>query len=228
MASEATFERTARGARTAHPTGGYYRVPRRLVHLGCFGVFVLLFALVVGLGFWLRALSYFLVVDQPLPPRADAIVVLGGGGTHGARETQAARLYRSGIATVVVTTGGPVAGEREATYAQWSIDRLVRRGVPREAVVPTFAGDSTSTDALGVRAMAEARGWTTLVVVTDDWHSRRAQLVFARVFNGSPIRYYLSPADGPRFDPEAWWLDETSALIVVSEYVKLLAYVVGG
>ena len=106
----------------------------------------------------------------------------------------------------------PVAGEREATYAQWSIDRLVRRGVPREAVVPTFAGDSTSTDASGVRAMAEARGWTTLVVVTDDWHSRRAQLVFARVFNGSPIRYYLSPANGPRFDPEAWWLDETSAL----------------
>ena len=228
MAGEATFERAAPGARPGQRTAGYYRLPRRAVHLGCFGAFVLLFALVVGLGFWLRALSAFLVVAPELPRRADAIVVLGGGGTHGARETRAAELFRSGLAPVVVTTGGPVAGEREATYAQWSIERLVRRGVPRDAVVPTFIGDSTSTDALGVRAMAEARGWRTLVVVTDDWHSRRAQVVFRRVLDGSSIRSYLAPAQGPRFNPDAWWLDETSALIVVSEYLKLLGYLVSG
>jgi len=227
VASQATLERTARGVPAAERPDGYYRLPRRLVHLGCFGVFVVLFALVVGLGFWLRALSHFLVVEQALPAGADAIVVLGGGGTHGSRETRAAQLYRSGLAPRVVTTGGPVAGEREATYAQWSIDRLVRRGVPRDAVVPTFTGDSTSTDAMGVRTMAEARGWATLVVVTDDWHSRRTQFVFGRVFDGSPIRSYVSPAHGPRFDLEAWWLDETSALIVVSEYAKLLAYLAG-
>jgi uncharacterized SAM-binding protein YcdF (DUF218 family) len=211
----------------ARSASRYYRIPRRPVHIGCFAVFVLLFALVVGLGFWLRTLSAFLVVPEELPTRADAIIVLGGGGTHGARESQAATLYKAAIAPVVVTTGGPVAGEREATYAEWSIQRLERRGVPRPVVVATFFGESTRTDAVGARRLAEQRGWRQIVVVTDDWHSRRAQLVFDQVFGGSPIAYSFSPAHGPRFDPQGWWLDETSALIVVSEYVKLIAYTVG-
>jgi uncharacterized SAM-binding protein YcdF (DUF218 family) len=205
----------------------YYRVPRRLVRVGCFAAFAVLFALVVGLGFWLSALSDFLVVPEQLPARADAIVVLGGGGTHGARESQAAELYRAGLAPVVVTTGGPVAGEREATYAEWSIQRLVRRGVPRESVLATYVGESTRTDALGARRLAEERGWRTVVVVTDDWHSRRAKLVFDQVFGSSPVAYSFSPARGPRFDARGWWLDETSALLVVSEYVKIIAYWLG-
>ena len=188
---------------------------------------MLLFALVVGLGFWLRSLSSFLTVADPLPPSADAIVVLGGGGTHGARELQAAELYKAGLAPLVVTTGGPVAGEREATYAEWSIQRLERRGVPRAAVLATFFGESTRTDALGARRLAEERGWRRIVVVTDDWHSRRARLVFDQVFGGSAVAYAFSPAHGPRFDPYAWWLDETSALLVVSEYLKIAAYLSG-
>ena len=225
MAGERALERP-----TVFPRGEasrYYRVPRRLVRVGCFGAFVLLFALVVGLGFWLRALSDFLVVPEHLPARADAIVVLGGGGTHGARELEAAELYKAGLAPLVVTTGGPVAGEREATYAEWSIQRLERRGVPRAAVLATFFGESTRTDALGARRLAEERGWRHIVVVTDDWHSRRARLVFDQVFDGSAVAYHFSPAHGPRYDPQAWWLDETSALLVVSEYVKIVTYALG-
>jgi uncharacterized SAM-binding protein YcdF (DUF218 family) len=65
------------------------------------------------------------------------------------------------------------------------------------------------------------------VVVTETWHSRRAQLTFARVFADSSIAVYHAPAPSPRFRPDAWWLDETSALMVVTEYVKLLAFLAG-
>lgn len=206
----------------------YYRVPRRLVHVGCLLVVALAFLLVVGLGFWLRAMADFLVVDERLPPTpADAIVVMGGGGAHGARESQAARLYLAGVAPVVVTTGGPVAGEERATYARWSVQRLVRRGVPVEAVIATNEGDSTLTDAFGVRRLAEARGWQSIVLVTDDWHSRRTQIAFERAVGGAGFSLYSSPAHGPRFEPTAWWLDETSALVVVTEYIKLAAFLVG-
>lgn len=174
----------------------------------------------------MRAVSSFLVLDEPAPARADAIVVLGGGGTHGARESRAAELFRAGVAPIVVTTGGPVAGQREATYAEWSIERLMRRGVPREAIAPTYQGDSTLTDAWGARRAAEERGWRSVVVVTDDWHSRRADATFDYVLAGSAITHTIAAARGPRFNPQAWWLDETSALLVVSEYVKLLAFAI--
>lgn len=206
------------------PTG-YYRVPRRLVHVGCVGLLVAAVAILLGLGVWMRALGEFLVVTERLPQRADAIVVLGGGDRTGNRELQAARLYAAGLAPIVITTGGPVAGEEtRATYAEWSVERLIRRGVPANAALATNEGDSTLTDALGVRRMADARGWRDLLLVTDDWHTRRTELLFAQAFRGTDVRLYVSPAPSERFDPAAWWTDEDAILSVVSEYIKLASY----
>jgi uncharacterized SAM-binding protein YcdF (DUF218 family) len=206
----------------------YYRLPRRLVNglLLAFGLS--LFLAIVGFGAALRAVGHHLVADERLPARADAIVVMGGGDRHAARETQAASLYTRGLAPLVLTTGGPVAGEAApATYAEWSVQRLSRRGVPRSAVISTNEGDSTVGDARGVRRLAEARGWRDLVVVTDRWHSHRTEVVFQSVFAGSPIRVYSSPAASRNFDPDAWWTDEDAAISVATEYIKLVAFRVG-
>jgi uncharacterized SAM-binding protein YcdF (DUF218 family) len=209
----------------AVPSSRYYRLPRRSVN-GCLLVVGLgLFLAVVGFGAALRALGHQLVAEERLPTRADAIVVMGGGDRHGAREAQAAALFGRGLAPVVLTTGGPVAGEAApATYAEWSVQRLTRRGVPRAAVIATNEGDSTIGDARGVRKLAEARGWRDVVVVTDNWHSRRTELVFRSVFAGSPVRVHSSPATSRNFDPDAWWTDEEAAISVATEYIKLLAF----
>lgn len=202
----------------------YYRLPRRLVNGCLLAVGLGLFLAVVGFGAALRGLGHLLVADERLPARADAIVVMGGGDRYAARETQAAALYARGLAPVVLTTGGPVAGETVATYAEWSVQRLGRRGVPRSAVIATNEGDSTFGDARGVRRLAEARGWRDLIVVTDSWHSYRTEVVFRSVFAGSPVRVYSSPAASRDFDPDAWWTDEDAAISVATEYIKLLAF----
>src|SRR5262249_25058853 len=156
----------------------YYRVPRRLVHTLGLILVVGALLLVLGAAIWLRAAASFLIVAERLPPHADAIVVLGGGDRNGNREHQAARLYVAGLAPLVITAGGPVAGvETRATYSQWSVDRLVRRGVPASAAMATNEGDSTLTDAEGVRPLADARGWHDLLLVTDSWHTRRTEVL---------------------------------------------------
>jgi uncharacterized SAM-binding protein YcdF (DUF218 family) len=208
-------------------TAAYYRIPRRLVHGIALALFVVVFAGVVGVGVWLRTLGEFLVVPENLPTHADAIVVLGGGGNRGNREQQAADLFRRGLAPIVITTGGPVAGEvARATYAEWSLQRLVRRGVPANAAFATNEGDSTATDALGVRRVADARGWHDLLLVTDSWHTRRTKLIFDQVFRGTGVRLYASPAPNEHYVADAWWTDEEGAISLTSEYIKLAAYVV--
>ena len=215
-------------ARAAPVDRRYYRLPKRLVDGVVITLGLLLFLAVVGFGAALRGLGHYLIAKERLPARADAIVVMGGGDRHATRETQAAALYARGLAPVVLTTGGPVAGEpAPATYAEWSVQRLARRGVPRTAVIPTNQGDSTQGDARGVRRLAEARGWHDLVIVTDSWHSHRTEIVFRSVFAGSPIRLYNSPAASPDFDPNAWWTDEQAAISVATEYIKLGAFYVG-
>jgi uncharacterized SAM-binding protein YcdF (DUF218 family) len=217
---------------SARPTavdGRYYRLPKRLVDGVLLAVALLLFLGVVGFGTAMRGLGHYLVAKEArLPAHADAIVVMGGGDRHATRESQAAALYTGGLAPVVLTTGGPVAGEQApATYAEWSVQRLTRRGVPRAAVIATNEGQSTEGDARGVRRLAEARGWHDLVIVTDRWHSHRTEIAFRYVFDGSPIRFYSSPAASPDFDPDAWWTDEDAAISVATEYIKLVAHVVG-
>ena len=202
-----------------------YRVPRRLVH-GLLAALVLgVLLLFFGRVPLLRAAGAYLILPERLPERADAIVVLGGGGANGNREAEAARLYRAGIAPLVLTTGGPVPGEdAPATYAEWSVQRLVRRGVPRAAVQPTNEGVSTIGDARGTLRMARQNGWRALVFVTDSWHTRRTQMLFEGVFAGSGVDLYVAPAPSPEFDPELWWLREDSVLPVATEYIKMAAY----
>jgi uncharacterized SAM-binding protein YcdF (DUF218 family) len=206
----------------------YYRLPKRLVNGVLLGLGLVLFLALVGYGAALRGLGHHLIVAERLPAHADAIVVMGGGDKSGTREAQAAALYVRGLAPLVLTTGGPVTGEAApATYAEWSVQRLERRGVPRTAVVPTNEGDSTVGDARGVRKLAQARGWHDLVVVTDSWHSHRTEVAFRSVFQDSAIRVYSSPARSPGFDPDAWWTDEDAALAVATEYIKLAAFYAG-
>jgi uncharacterized SAM-binding protein YcdF (DUF218 family) len=200
----------------------YYRLPRRLVHTLALIVLVSALLLALGAALWLRAAAGFLIVAERLPQHADAIVVLGGGGRNGSRELQAARLYAAGLAPLVITTGGPVAGvEARATYSQWSLDRLVRRGVPASAAMATNEGDSTFTDAEGVRRLADARGWHDLLLVTDSWHTRRTEVLFQHVFRDADVRLWVSPAPSDAFDPTAWWHDEDAIQSVLSEYIKL-------
>jgi uncharacterized SAM-binding protein YcdF (DUF218 family) len=205
----------------------YIRVSRRFVHWLLLALVVTLFLGVVGFGVGMRLIGTLLIVPDDPPARADAIVVLGGGYRSGTREQRAADLFAAGIAPLVLTTGGPTAGETApATYADWSVQRLVRRGVPAERIEATNQGDSTQTDARGVRALAEAREWRTLILVTDSWHSRRTAIIFDRVFRGTAVRLHSAPAPDPRFIPTAWWTHENSALVVLTEYVKFIAYLV--
>ena len=219
--------REPRQARRAS-IAAYLRIPKRLMHIGCFGIVLAAFAGFIGIGVWLEAMGQFLVVPERLPARADAIVVLGGGSAAASREARAAELFTRGIAPLVITTGGPVAGDRGlATYANWSIERLERRGVPRSAVIATNVGDSTYTDALGVRTLAEERGWRTIVLVTDVWHTRRTSMVFARAFEARPVALFMAPAPSARFTTNNWWRDELAANIVITEYIKLIAFWAG-
>lgn len=203
----------------------YYRVSRRLVHTALLLMLVATIVLALAFTAGLRAAANYLIVPERLPARADAIIVLGGGGRNGEREVQAARLFAKGLAPFVVTTGGPVAGlETRATYAQWSLDRLVRRGIPPASAMATNEGDSTFTDAEGVRRLADRRQWHDLVLVSESWHTRRTEVLFRHVFRDTDVRLWVSPAPSDAFDPAAWWRDEDAIQSVLTEYIKLGSY----
>jgi uncharacterized SAM-binding protein YcdF (DUF218 family) len=116
----------------------------------------------------------FVWPDLPaLPPRADAIVQLGGPGN---RRPVALNLARQGRAPLVAIS---------VSYAEvdkpWC-DRGRLRGVP----VVCFHSEPFTTrgEARSIAALAEQRGWHSVILVTTPDQASRATLRVRRCFDG--------------------------------------------
>lgn len=117
----------------------------------------------------------------------DAIVVLGAAQYDGrpspqlrARLDHVVTLWNLPVAPVVVVTGGKQSGDR-FTEAEASRDYLVSRGLPVEVIVIESRGESTYQSLEAVRNEARVNQWQRVVLVSDPYHLKRAQLVAAEL-----------------------------------------------
>jgi uncharacterized SAM-binding protein YcdF (DUF218 family) len=119
-------------------------------------------------------------LDQREP--ADAIVVLGAAQYNGrpspvlkARLDHALELYRAGLASVIVVTGGIGTGDRvsEATVGH----RYLRtREVPDSAIVVRPDGRTTEESIHSVAEWMHERELSRVLLVSDPFHMARLRL----------------------------------------------------
>jgi uncharacterized SAM-binding protein YcdF (DUF218 family) len=135
--------------------------------------------------------------------KSDALIVLGDDNFYADRATRGAQLFREGKAPVIVASGRRL--RPSAGIAELMEHDLAERGVPRDKIV-RFAHDADSTleEAQALARLAKERKWHSVIVVTSNFHTRRARYIFRRVFpQGMEVRM-ASARDGD-FDPELWW-----------------------
>jgi len=142
------------------------------------------------------------IVDETLE-HADAIIVLSDDNFYADRVTRAAELMREGKAPLVVASGRrlrPYAGIAELMQHD-----LIERGVPKEKILsfPEDA-DDTREEAEALRNLVLEKKWTSVLVVTSNYHTRRARYIFRRVFPQGVQLAVVSARDGD-FDPQQWW-----------------------
>jgi uncharacterized SAM-binding protein YcdF (DUF218 family) len=156
------------------------------------------------------------IVNEPVA-HADAILVLSDDNLYADRATEASQLFRQGVAPVVVASGRrlrPSAGISELIEHD-----LIERGVPKENIQRSVHdADSTHEEAIVLRRLAAEKGWKSVVVVTSNYHTRRARYIFERVFTPGVTVNVVSARDG-EFDPEHWWEHRKS----VKEFFRELA-----
>ena len=151
--------------------------------------------------------------------KADALLVLSGDNFYADRGTRAAELFREGKAPVVVASGRrlrPNAGIAELTEHD-----LVERGVPKEKIL-RFAHDADSTleEAEALAKLARTKKWRKVIVVTSNYHTRRARYIFRRVFPPDIETRVASARDGD-FDPERWWEKRVSTKVLMREFAAM-------
>jgi uncharacterized SAM-binding protein YcdF (DUF218 family) len=167
----------------------------------------------------LRLVGSFWVAGEQ-PGRADAIIVSGDDNFAGDRASLAAALFRAGWAPQVVASGRmlrPYTGVAELIARD-----LESQGVPSNAVV-RFAHHAGGTleEAEALRGLAAERGWRGILLVTSNYHARRARYIFRHVF-APGVSVAVIPAQDSQFDPGSWWQSRNGRKLLFLEVVGYL------
>ena len=140
--------------------------------------------------------------------KADAIVVLSDDNFYADRASRAAELFRQGKAPLVVASGRRL--RPNAGIAELMEHDLIERGVPKERILRVpHESDGTREEAEALVRVARQKNWRSIIVVTSNYHTRRARYIFRRIFPQSVEIYVASARDGD-FDPDQWWTKRKS------------------
>ncbi|HYR44126.1 MAG TPA: YdcF family protein [Terriglobia bacterium] len=178
----------------------------------------------------LRHCASLIVVEDPIY-KSDALLVLAGG--EPGRAWGAAELYNQKMADyVIVTKDKPTFEEDELRKrgielvdGRGNYIRVLRgMGVPDNKIVtidtPT---DHTFEELQRVRELCVERNWKSLIIVTANYHTRRARMAARYIFDRDfQVGVVGTPHGG--INPNAWWKSRSDLRTFLIEFEKLVAY----
>jgi uncharacterized SAM-binding protein YcdF (DUF218 family) len=132
--------------------------------------------------------------------RSDAIIVFGAAEYAGrpspvyrARLDHANDLFRQGLATVVITTGGAAA---DPNYSEGGVghDYLMHRGIPESALIAETQASDTAESAERVAVIMRTNRMKSCIAVSDAYHVFRIR----KMLQHEGFEVYLSPR------PDSW------------------------
>jgi uncharacterized SAM-binding protein YcdF (DUF218 family) len=176
---------------------------------------LLVLIMVVAFAFFAGRL---LVVNAP--EKVDAIVVLAGGRNDN-RYYKGLELLRAGYAPrmyVDALAGIQNFGHRETEYAQKFIEESAGPEVPRVKVCGV-EGDSTVAETAAVAHCLQSDQAHSILLVTSEFHTRRARSVFQKLLPGHQIS--IAAAPDVRFGTK-WWQHREWAKMTLEEWEKLV------
>ncbi len=194
---------------------------KRIISIGLvlagIGVFCLCGSLLI-----LGVVGNYLVVHEPLQP-ADAVVVLSGGELD--RLEKAVNIIKSEKAKYLILTETQETTESGWKTADYLASEAHQRGIPVPQIVITRkVATNTQEEAIATLEILKERGWNTLIVVTDPFHTRRSQLIFQRVLQEEPIKIIVVSSQEPGIKKWLWYLEKDSRNLVIREFLSLLAF----
>lgn len=156
---------------------------------------------------------------------ADAIVAISGGDTN-ARTGEAVKLYQNGWARKLIFSGA--AKDKTGPSNAEAMRRIAREaGVPDGDILTEELGETTKQNADNTQEILDRNDISSVILVTSAYHQRRAALEFnKRAARSVSIRNHPVAIDNQW--SFTWWLTPTGWFLAVSEFVKIMAFYIGG
>jgi uncharacterized SAM-binding protein YcdF (DUF218 family) len=85
----------------------------------------------------------------------------------------------------------------------------------------THRAQNTREEATESAKIIQSRGWKHIVVVTSNYHARRARFIYGRILPSS-VSLRVSGARDSDFDPSRWWETRQGQKLFLSELAGYL------
>lgn len=183
---------------------------------------VLIAAVVLAAPLWLAGFGRFLIRSDA-PARAQLAVVLAGD-YYGHRILKGAELVKQGYAPQVLISGP------DGFYGQHECDLAIRfavaKGYPRDWFIPfPNTARSTRQEAEQILPELRRRNIHSILLVTSDYHTRRAGSIFRAAGGDFEIRVIAAPDE--YYAADSWWHSRDAEKIWFFEWTKTLATLIG-
>lgn len=191
------------------------------------------------LGLFLISGGRFLVYRELNPSDEETLIVPLMGGLPD-RSLEAAAVFRETKQATVLFVA-PIDPEKHfmdslaiptSSSAEQFRKVMIQLGVPPQKVA-YLRGPATSTmdEADKVAAYLRSNAKVKrIVIVTSSFHSRRAFRIFRDRFEKAGVRITInvSPSRYTDFNPVIWWRRKNDASVVITEWLKIMYYVLIG
>lgn len=171
---------------------------------------------------WLPFFGRFLVVNDNLE-KSDAVIVLGTD-LKGAREAWGVEIYKMGLAQKIILCGYQ-AGWNGST-AEFMKRHVLSLGVPEDAIIVDYGWEPGGTwrNAMNSLKLIQENKFKSAIIVSSNFHTTRSRCVFKKIFRNAGLQLLFSACPDSSFNPDKWWTSLKSIKIVLSEYTKLIYY----
>jgi uncharacterized SAM-binding protein YcdF (DUF218 family) len=157
---------------------------------------------------------------------ADAILVLGG--RNETRVDKAIELLKDGYSSqIYLTSPIDIADKYSFIQTQREIGEMILeyhniqiQKVPYREKPAT----STKDEVLDFCEYQKTQGWERVIVVTDQFHTRRAYFAFWKYCDGR-ADIEIAGAESRIYTPQNWWKSEQGLLDFIPEFFKFLIYI---
>ena len=152
--------------------------------------------------------------------KADVIIAISGGDTTARAET-AINLYRQNFAKTIIFSGA-AADPSSPSNAKVMYDLAVKKGVPQSAIKLDETSENTRQNSENVAKILKENGWTNAILVSENYHLRRAYTNF--VGADAQANFRTTAAKNQIF----WWAEPRGWILIISEIGGMTKTAAGG
>jgi uncharacterized SAM-binding protein YcdF (DUF218 family) len=174
-----------------------------------------------------------LIASDPQPEHVDAAIVLQGSiAAEKVRIAGAINFIQRGVADRALLSVPKESywGQSIPPVARFYLERNYGSDIAARVDFCETSGEVNSTvqEAQAVSHCIREHHWQSIVIVTSNYHTRRAGMLWRRTTRPDPkIRIWIEGVTDPEFQAP-WWRHRQSAKIWVMETVKLVWAALGG